>query len=160
MLALAAAPRTRCRVAPEHSCAECCGGIAAGRGVRSRIDVVPALSRAPSVSAIALIAAPQPLFSAGARRLVNNRHRWLWVPAFAGTTYVGLVAIGDLSKPPMKPRSSAPPCERPADNAWCKGISGFVLDLFIQFGNELAWARFSHGEPRSRHCRRGGNHGV
>src|ERR1700738_4314359 len=67
----------------------------------------PCERRAPRVSAIALIATPRPFnLSAAARRLSNNEHRWLWVPAFAGTT-MELEQMASSQTP-----STRRPCER------------------------------------------------
>src|ERR1700724_3624382 len=49
--------------------------------------LVPAKAGTPSVSATALIAAPQPrVLARWPTAFAHNTRRWLWVPAFAGTT--------------------------------------------------------------------------
>src|SRR6202022_461905 len=55
------------------------------RSLRYGLDVGPAKAGTPSVSAIALIAAPRPrILAQWPDGFCSNERRWLWVPAFTG----------------------------------------------------------------------------
>jgi hypothetical protein len=58
------------------------GGEVMGAGIPCRMSCRPGERRDPYAAA--------PPTSTEARRLSDNQHRWLWVPAFAGTTATDL----------------------------------------------------------------------
>src|SRR6266404_4259436 len=90
------------------------------------------------------------LSSAAAKRLSNNRHRWLWVPAFAGTTMILTLpdcptgkSVTYVSSPIRKNISLRDLVEAVLELAPSRSLKEGRLAIVTDVGSEMRWTRLA-----------------